>query len=341
MSGESDIGGGAARTRLAWLDALKGVGIVAVVAGHVWWRGPLRDAVYVFHMPLFFMVSGYTAHVMPWRTLLPRLGRSLLLPFLCFAALLLAADFAIEGWRGVRPIFASWIDGAATILLATETLRGPFTILWFIPGLLLARLAWNALMGPGREPMDRMVLAGMMLVAALALLVHYEGGRSPFAILAVPAALLMIWAGALWRSLGRPRPMIALLLAPFAAAALIWFRPVNMKLGDLGWPGLSLAGAVAITVVLAMLLRRAPALLVSGAASLGRASLVIMYVHVAVVHYLAPYLPQAALFLAALAGSWALDWLIRRTRVTRLLLRGEAWAPRPAADRDGAKPLLR
>jgi len=327
MDGESDIGKVvSAGGRLAWLDALKGVGILAVIAGHVWWRGPVRDAVYVFHMPLFFMASGYTAHFMAWGRLLPRLMRSLLLPFACFSLLLLAADFAIEGWRGVRPIFAHWDVGAMAILLRTETLRGPFTILWFIPCLFLTRLCWNALAGPGRGPMDRPVLAGMAAAALLALLVdrYGAGAPSPLGALAVPSALLMVWAGALWRQRGWPAWPAAVPIALFALAALIWFAPLNMKLGDLGWPGLTLAGAAAVTLMLAMLLRRAPEKLVSAGAALGRASLVIMYVHVALVHYLSPYLPRPALFLIALAGSWALDWAIRRTRATRLLFRGEA-----------------
>ena len=332
MSGGSDIGAagggtGAGGARLAWLDALKGVGILAVIAGHVWWRGPVRDALYVFHMPLFFMVSGYTARFTPWPALLPRLARSLLLPFLCFSILLLAADFTIEGWRGVRPIFPDWQAGARAILFASDTLRGPFTILWFIPCLFLARLAWNGLTGPRGGPLDRRVLAGMGAVAALALLAHHAGGHSPLGVLAVPSAVLMVWMGALWRVRGWPGPPAVLLLASLAIAALLWFAPVNMKIGNIGWPGLTLAGAAAITLVLAMLLRRLPGNMVSPLAALGRASLVIMYAHVAFIHYLAPYAPGAVLFLAALAGSVALDWLIRQARPARFFLRGEPWRP--------------
>lgn len=58
-------------TRLDWVDAVRGIGIVLVVFGHVWrglWQaqilthGPLfaaiDKAIYLFHMPLFFLVSG-------------------------------------------------------------------------------------------------------------------------------------------------------------------------------------------------------------------------------------------------------------------------------------------
>lgn len=57
--------------RLDWVDAARGIGIVLVVFGHVWrglWQSgiltnsPLFEsvdtAIYLFHMPLFFIVSG-------------------------------------------------------------------------------------------------------------------------------------------------------------------------------------------------------------------------------------------------------------------------------------------
>lgn len=58
-------------TRVGWIDATKGIGIILVVFGHVLggaisrnWFGPeqqgqyLYDVIYLFHMPLFFLISG-------------------------------------------------------------------------------------------------------------------------------------------------------------------------------------------------------------------------------------------------------------------------------------------
>lgn len=57
--------------RLDWVDAARGIGIVLVVFGHVWrglWQADILTnaalyagvdaAIYLFHMPLFFLVSG-------------------------------------------------------------------------------------------------------------------------------------------------------------------------------------------------------------------------------------------------------------------------------------------
>ncbi|MBN8831256.1 MAG: acyltransferase family protein [Sphingomonadales bacterium] len=328
MTGGSKIGqsrpAAPLRERLDWIDAMKGLGIVAVVAGHVWTRGPVRDALYAFHMPLFFVLAGYTARAVPTGTLLRNGVRSLGLPFLCFSLLLLAADFLIEGLRGVRPIFASWSSGAATILLATEKLRGPFTILWFIPCLFFARLVWNMLAAKGRRADALIMLPAMLLVAALALWVHYHGKHSPLGLLAVPGAILFIWMGALWRLRGMPSRFGLLACGLLALPTVFLLPPFEMKMGELGFPYLSVPGAVGFTILLAWLVQRLPAAATGVLAALGRASLVIMYVHVAFIHYLAPYAPPAALFVVAVVMSFALDRSIRRYALARRLLLGEA-----------------
>ena len=47
------------KERLQWLDIAKGIGITLVVYGHLQGDPPGRNLVYCFHMPLFFVLSGY------------------------------------------------------------------------------------------------------------------------------------------------------------------------------------------------------------------------------------------------------------------------------------------
>lgn len=51
--------------RIEWVDILKGLAIVLVVVGHMKYAegtaNPGRMLIYSFHMPLFFMLAGYTA----------------------------------------------------------------------------------------------------------------------------------------------------------------------------------------------------------------------------------------------------------------------------------------
>lgn len=312
----------APRVRLDWLDALKGVGIIAVVAGHIWTRGLPRDVLFSFHMPLFFMTSGAVSRHVPFRLLLPRLGWMLAVPFLCFSVLLLGADFLIEAFRGHRTVFPDAATGLSHILLSTQTLRGPFSVLWFVPCLFAARLIWNALLGRLRRVDGLAMLAVMIVIGALALAIDRYGGASPLGLIAVPAALLFIWAGALWRD-WRPGPLTGLAVAAVAIAAFVWLPPLNMRAGELGWPLLSLAAAIAIVDRIAWAVRLLPLLPMTVLAWLGRNSLVIMFLHTAFIHYLWDYLGKATLFAVALSGSLAIALLARRTRLSRRLLLGE------------------
>lgn len=41
------------------ISKIKGIGICLMVLGHALWLGPLRDIIYLFYMPLFFITTGY------------------------------------------------------------------------------------------------------------------------------------------------------------------------------------------------------------------------------------------------------------------------------------------
>ena len=43
--------------RLEYLDIAKGIGILLVVWAHA--KGPFQSHIYQFHMPFFFLISGY------------------------------------------------------------------------------------------------------------------------------------------------------------------------------------------------------------------------------------------------------------------------------------------
>lgn len=49
------------KQRIEWIDIAKGIAIVAMIIGHsVEYGGTIRNFIFSFHMPLFFILSGYT-----------------------------------------------------------------------------------------------------------------------------------------------------------------------------------------------------------------------------------------------------------------------------------------
>lgn len=50
------------KQRIEWIDTIKGVGIILVLIGHC--NIPnINQYIYLFHMPLFYIISGYCWNV--------------------------------------------------------------------------------------------------------------------------------------------------------------------------------------------------------------------------------------------------------------------------------------
>jgi len=128
------IGGASQDGRIVWLDVAKAIGIILVVYGHVG-RGLLNAeiltdpvwryidfAIYTFHMPLFFFLSGM--NVLSSREkpgFFARRARSIVLPYLVFSL--------IQG--GVQVVLAGSTNGTtgwADLLLIPISPISPF---WF------------------------------------------------------------------------------------------------------------------------------------------------------------------------------------------------------------------
>lgn len=313
-----------ARGRMEWIDAAKGVGIILVVIGHVWTRGAVRDLIYAFHMPLFFLLSGYTLAPRPMRETLVRMLRSMAVPYAAFLILLALWDAGFESWRGARPIFRDWGDALWRMGVGGSELRGPFTIFWFVPALFFARIAYNALAQIWPDPRDIRWLA---IVAALWAGGVYIGARtdfSPLGLLSVPVVVALLWVGARWRAMRSDRWMMAAMLVAGPVLALMLVvagaPPLNMKVGEYGWPVVGLLCAIVLSLGLCAWARSVPPAML---AALGRMSLVIMYLHVAVIHYLAPYMGKWMLAPLALGVPVAVALVMERFTLTRRLFLGQ------------------
>nr|WP_318660135.1 acyltransferase family protein [uncultured Treponema sp.] len=79
---------GSLTKRIGWIDIAKGIAIISVILGHSVGKGPFGIFIYSFHIPLFFVLSGYTikripATEIPGATL--RDFKRLIIPiFICF-----------------------------------------------------------------------------------------------------------------------------------------------------------------------------------------------------------------------------------------------------------------
>ena len=72
--------------RIQWIDVLRGIGIIIMVMGHVGFGGKFDRWIHSYHMPLFFIVSGflYDGQAKNLKQFIYRKFRTLLVPYVFF-----------------------------------------------------------------------------------------------------------------------------------------------------------------------------------------------------------------------------------------------------------------
>ena len=324
--------------RLQWVDGLRGIGILAVVFGHAT-HTFLFNAIYAFHIPLFFLVSGFvyraSGTLFGYGT---HRARQLLVPYLLWLTFLSLPGFVVALSRHRLPdAVENWAFGGARLALQT----GP---LWFVTALYVSLVLYDAL----RKRAPGWTTPAAVLLYALAMLRQYAFRDWSFfwaadvALLAVP----YLHFGALAREGGwdERKPwtfgLAALFLGYLGLTAFgIALPRVDLKHAEYGLPGVDFLLAVGGTAFCLLLAKHAGPL-AKALSYAGRASLLVMFLHYAVLVVLARkgfengYLG----FLLATAVPLLLYPVLQRFQPSRTLLLGEVGSGRPKSDEEPRIP---
>ena len=82
--------------RLQWLDIAKGLAIILMVVGHTSLPDLLSRFIWSFHMPLFFIASGYTTNWGYLSDFITNKLKRLLLPFLCYSTIVMSIQIILN-----------------------------------------------------------------------------------------------------------------------------------------------------------------------------------------------------------------------------------------------------
>jgi fucose 4-O-acetylase-like acetyltransferase len=274
------------------IDVARGIAIVLVVVGHnpaLSSSAPaMIDALFLFHVPLFFLLSGLVQRTQPLPASVRTLSTRLLLPFLIAAVVVGSAKLLVRGGSfGDLLLGIAWGTG--------QTL--PWSHLWFLPALFLALLITQALrIAPGSATKwvaATLALLGLIwwmpMVATPEVLAHRFPAPTgwPWSVDLLPYCLLFVWLGAWLREDGRARaafesPWTLVLAGALFVVALP--ARVDLNLRVFTPPLLALLAAVcgcvlAIGLARALARLRAPAQLL---ATVGRHTLAIFLLHVSI-----------------------------------------------------------
>lgn len=167
-----------ATNRIQWLDITKGITILSMVLGHTSIPYVLSNFIWAFHMPLFFIASGWTTN---WQKtdfigFTKRKIRTLLVPFFVYSLVVLLIQIP-QGWVDFNNwIYYGWMSYA----------------LWFIPVLFLASLLAKLIYGIK----NRYLLLGCaFMFAGISGVLSFYKLYLPWTLSSVPFATFLIVVG--------------------------------------------------------------------------------------------------------------------------------------------------
>lgn len=301
--------------RSAGIDLIRVVGVVAVVAGHVWSTEFSHQALYPWHVPLFFFLTGWF-----WTAGRP-LGaevrgrwRSLIRPYLTW--------FVVIGLAWFPATIGSGAAGPLDLVrpfLGGQYIGRPYSAFWFVTALAVAAVALRVL-----EHRPGWVRWAVVVAAVAVATVSPGVPRLPPASAGTAiAALVFVLAGVVARRwlplVRRPALLGVAALAAGGTAVVFGSRPLDLKQADFGTPVLSLAtavvlccGLVLVGLALDRVVRGRAAAVVSRLASVG---ITVVLLHAAVIWVAEPFLATPVVFVVATVLPWTAALLLDRTRL--------------------------
>lgn len=190
--------------RLQWLDVTKSLAIILMVLGHTSIPNVISNFIFAFHMPVFFLASGWCTHweKYTYKDFFIRRCRTLLLPFAIYSLFVIGVSYLVgealfsweKGWQGYA--------------------------LWFVPVLFVASLVAKLIMDI--KHVLRKVSA-MALFLCVGVTLSYFRVNLPWTLSTVPYATFLILLGTYFNGfetfISKPRWYI--LLGGFLIVALV------------------------------------------------------------------------------------------------------------------------
>ncbi|GAA3877019.1 acyltransferase family protein [Leifsonia kafniensis] len=312
-------------TRSGAIDAVRVLGVAAVVAGHTLATPLVRPLFYSWHVPLFFFLAGYFWSAQrPFMVELKARTRTLVRPYaswwILIALVFVPLDATLETTTGAR-LLGPFFNGRHSAL--------PYTTFWFVSALFATVMLFRLLFLLPRPLVWAIAVGG----SVLGYLAGDELAQTPFAIGSALPCLIFLVLGTIAHDL---RPHIArpglvgtvLLVGSAALVASGISAPLDIKQGNYGTPGVSVLTASAISFGLVLVAESAFArLAVSrhstlspwlnvGATRLAYAGLTVVLLHPLVFWLMlrfAPPVPNWLLFVVTLTVPWLIGLAVLRT----------------------------
>lgn len=154
------------KNRILTFDFLKGLGIILVVLGHITRNHNLFNCIFVFHMPLFFFISGMLYKEK--ERFVYKQFKSLMLPYFIFSIL------SFLYWYFIELKFRTKQEGTSTFEQLTNivypmNMDGSYefnAVLWFLPCLFITSLSYHLFRCITSKTTYTLILLGVIVLLA-------------------------------------------------------------------------------------------------------------------------------------------------------------------------------
>jgi len=280
-------------TRKIWIDVLKGIGIVAVVAGHI--GGITPQTFSLFRMPLFLFVAGYLFKVPtdPKEYLYKKIIH-LIIPYIFFLFFVYVPEATIHVQQGD----ISAISAIARGILGGRLLVGWSTAFWFVTCLFFVQQLLSYLLRKFSERTVTWIMLGSLLISFF-ISAFFRKFWLPWGLQSAFAAAPFFYAGFQFKKYNKLNEIVVYIL--FILVVLFtYFFPENqydIKLNILGFPFITYFSSLIVIVTLIVLAKffemiKAVSVTLS---TLSKSSMVIMYLHQPFQYNLADLIPHPVL----------------------------------------------
>jgi len=312
--------------RFEYIDICKGIGIICVVLAHL---GIAHRYLYMFHMPLFFFLSGmlFRRPVSSMQFITDR-AIQLLIPYIIYLTLV----YSIQEYEyfKIAPITTNSIFlSTVHAILGGRWLSSYTTVFWFITCLFFVQVCFNLLLGLFSKKKINIIIL-VSIVAAYINASYFAHIKFPWNINTVLMALPVYYIGYRFKSAVMSLPFILLCFVLSAIGiALIYHGYDNyfdMKVAKYGIPILTLSISISVTITIILVSKKIEVVpMISNLLSrIGSASLIIMYLHQLIIIILSQYYTSNIFILISLsiAIPCFLYNITQNFRVTRILFLG-------------------
>ena len=134
------------KERIEFLDIARGISMLAIIAGHMG-NATINQFVYTFHVPIFFVISGYLIKESVDKQFIKRKAKQLLVPYViaCSCIVLgsgikiwLTTHSILQFFQEIKRWVGAAVYGSGTIEYTGAFHLGKIGALWFLPALFFA-----------------------------------------------------------------------------------------------------------------------------------------------------------------------------------------------------------